>query len=812
MASPGGPVWPGPGPGYGYQVPPQAMMKPPSRRLLLVVVAIVLAIALVAVVGVVWWLTHRTSDDAGPIPGQLTREFPTEPSVAWKVTADQLGVSALTLSTPVGDGYIDFPAALVDDGGVAVNVESGGDIAGFKNFVAGVNMATGKVWKTQVEAKCPSRIVHHLIACSKPTDYTQQYAYVDVRTGTEAGAAVLPRNSGPIPDPGTADFDGNAVYATGGGATNGSESFRVTKLDGAGHVVWSVTEPVTGNVGSGFSRTTVSGGLVGASFGGVEAVLSAANGSVVSKNVGAGTPLAGGGLFGLESLTQEQSASGVSAGFRIVHPGGAETKLDATFDSSHYQSLLDQPLLTARSRAGSVYVNGRLYGPGSASAQWTTQATADRVVVISPKVTVGVTDSGGLQGLDTTTGRTLWTAPDGTAQKSMTKYGDSVITDGSSVITLGASGTLTATDIATGTVEWKMQGPTPTAGASYHGTGSGSTQAFLYPAGDKFVVVTGDSITAYSATGGGASEPGAAVSHPPAGNKDGGAGGYYTRCGSAPVFSPQKFRTASGGLVVTMKVTARCPGGDVLGAAGTSISVHDGAGLIASGIFDFSGSPIGIAPGSVSGSGSESGGTTIDLTFPPGSFWRLPDTLGIDSAGTDSSTGVSAKPGILVDCDRPDGGAQKASRPSGSTTPSASARSGYTPPGTNVGSTCSAALRSQADSDRSYILSTLNGHWLAQLSSKRSGLVADGRTWDDCAILNEFLALRLRFKDVRMLWSDEWSVFDSKGWWVTVATAIFPGPDDANGWCRQQGFDRDHCFAKLVSTSSGPAGSTKYWN
>jgi len=29
--------------------------------------------------------------------------------------------------------------------------------------------------------------------------------------------------------------------------------------------------------------------------------------------------------------------------------------------------------------------------------------------------------------------------------------------------------------------------------------------------------------------------------------------------------TPQRFRTAAGGLVVTMKVTAKCPGGDVLG-------------------------------------------------------------------------------------------------------------------------------------------------------------------------------------------------------------------------------------------------------
>lgn len=291
----------------------------------------------------------------------------------------------------------------------------------------------------------------------------------------------------------------------------------------------------------------------------------------------------------------------------------------------------------------------------------------------------------------------------------------------------------------------------------------------------------------------------------------GGGGGFFTRCGTPPVFTPQKFRTATGGLVVTLKVTATCPGGDVLGANGTSITLRDDAGMIASGTFDFSANPIGIAPGSGSGSGPSSGtdGTTVELTFPTGSFWRLPDTLGASSTGADSSAGAAAKAGILVECQRPEGGASQASASQSS---SATASSGFTPAGINVDGNCSQALRSQTDSDRAFIMAQLNGHWLVQLSSKRPGLVADGKTWDECGILEEFLALRLRFKDVRMLWSDEWSVFSTKGWWVTVAAATFPCPDEANAWCSQNGFDNEHCFAKLISSSAGPEGSTKYWH
>ncbi|ORM24072.1 hypothetical protein [Williamsia sp. 1135] len=82
--------------------------------------------------------------------------------------------------------------------------------------------------------------------------------------------------------------------------------------------------------------------------------------------------------------------------------------------------------------------------------------------------------------------------------------------------------------------------------------------------------------------------------------------------------------------------------------------------------------------------------------------------------------------------------------------------------------------------------------------------------WSRQAILDEFLALRLRFNDVRLLWTGEWTVFDDPGWWVTVAAATFAGPDQANAWCAANGLDRDHCFAKLVSTTVPPEGTTLY--
>ncbi|TXA43098.1 hypothetical protein DKM27_02765 [Mycobacterium tuberculosis variant bovis] len=46
--------------------------------------------------------------------------------------------------------------------------------------------------------------------------------------------------------------------------------------------------------------------------------------------------------------------------------------------------------------------------------------------------------------------------------------------------------------------------------------------------------------------------------------------------------------------------------------------------------------------------------------------------------------------------------------------------------------------------------------------------------------------------------------------WVTVAGLTFADSSGPLAWCRFQGFDRDHCAAKLVSTTHPEAGSTAY--
>jgi hypothetical protein len=125
-------------------------------------------------------------------------------------------------------------------------------------------------------------------------------------------------------------------------------------------------------------------------------------------------------------------------------------------------------------------------------------------------------------------------------------------------------------------------------------------------------------------------------------------------------------------------------------------------------------------------------------------------------------------------------------------------------------STSGSQLRALAASDQLVVLNGLAERWVPQLSSKRTEMVDEGRTWTDAMILNEHLQLRGSYPGVRLLWSGDWSTFSDSNFWVTIAGTGFATAEQALAWCTSGGFDRDHCYAKLISTTHPVEGSTAY--
>jgi serine/threonine protein kinase len=111
-----------------------------------------------------------------------------------------------------------------------------------------------------------------------------------------------------------------------------------------------------------------------------------------------------------------------------------------------------------------------------------------------------------------------------------------------------------------------------------------------------------------------------------------------------------------------------------------------------------------------------------------------------------------------------------------------------------------AQLQQLADGDREFVRDQLAERWVPQLSSKRPGVFDDGVTYDNALTLQEHMRLRNQY-NAKLLWSGDWTNFDASNYWVTVAPYTFNYSGSALAWCRSQGFDADHCYAGVISTT-----------
>lgn len=185
------------------------------------------------------------------------------------------------------------------------------------------------------------------------------------------------------------------------------------------------------------------------------------------------------------------------------------------------------------------------------------------------------------------------------------------------------------------------------------------------------------------------------------------------------------------------------------------------------------------------------GGTSVQFVFPAGTYWRITNIAAQDLRMTAHKDGTDHPP---------------ASGTTGASAVVATATG--EPESGSIEPVTARALQDIATTHRGYIESNLLNVWQPQLSSKRPGLVAEGITWSSSDILREYMQLRERFPTARLVWSGDWPVFGDPTWWITVAGVGFPSGADANGWCAAQGFDADHCFAKILSHTIGSSGTT----
>jgi hypothetical protein len=104
----------------------------------------------------------------------------------------------------------------------------------------------------------------------------------------------------------------------------------------------------------------------------------------------------------------------------------------------------------------------------------------------------------------------------------------------------------------------------------------------------------------------------------------------------------------------------------------------------------------------------------------------------------------------------------------------------------------------------------LDGQWVVQLSSKKEGLEADGYTWTDSDIVDHYESIHEEYPDAILLWSGDWSSYDSSDFWVIVRAAAYPDSDSALDFCYEEGFGSDDCMAKHLYISGAPDDTSEY--
>ncbi|TDO15164.1 putative pyrroloquinoline-quinone binding quinoprotein [Mycobacterium sp. BK086] len=761
-----------------YQ-PPLPGSRSWSARTAALILIPVLVVA--AAVGFYVFKRESGSDMAGPVEGQLRGTFPSKPAVGWRLPADQV-FSGAQFVLPDGIAYTYMTPGVIDLGDVLLTsaVKPNSDIGA---TLVGIDAGSGEVlWQNSdvgFKPVCADKTIEGTIPClgkeaafGAPTGAKDpQVSFIDVRSGKVVRQLTAPAKAS------TVMVHGADVYTVGYDEMAKGNAQDLTAS-------WTRT----------YGTTSTCAGSGDSHYFGVNdnVVFYGSDGGVVVADSRTGEQLTdhelqGVELFGGKGFAGRVCDAKMRASVEIVSADGQVRPVSS-------DEWVAKPWLVSDPGKVPAIVGDTAYDLGSGQPLWTEQPGPGQASV---KIThiVGNTAVGqeplpdaahfwNLVGVDLSDGHRLWTS-----QVS----GTPVVSDGERVMVSSDDDELSAVNLSTGEVDWRL----------HYDRGAVS------PAGKGFTITDSDSMTFYGPTGGPSSVPGRRAATEKTPDK-GAAGGPVTKCGKTPELKPVQFRAENGAMVVKMEFKATCPGGDILSSNRFRVTIRDGESLIASGYFDFSNNPL-VLDGE--------NPTTLDLTFGPGTIWRLPNTLGNSSgsaSGKAVTTTADASGRELVDCADEGTSTGPASVDPATTNQTGRATTGTTPDGAPCNDDDAlAALRVQTDADRPFVQADLADRWVAQLSAKHPGLVApdvNGQvlTWTPCEILRQHVRLRLQYPEVRMVWSDEWRTFDLRGWWVTVAGLTFPDADVANRWCDDRAIPVDECFAKVISNSRDSAGTTKY--
>ena len=86
--------------------------------------------------------------------------------------------------------------------------------------------------------------------------------------------------------------------------------------------------------------------------------------------------------------------------------------------------------------------------------------------------------------------------------------------------------------------------------------------------------------------------------------------------------------------------------------------------------------------------------------------------------------------------------------------------------------------------------------YTAQLSSKRKGMEAEGKTWNYHDILAQFITMHNKNSNVLLIWSGDWPAYSSNSdkYYVILAGEGFDSTDEAWNWCKANNYGPNDCM------------------
>ncbi|WP_190973652.1 zinc ribbon domain-containing protein [Bifidobacterium callitrichos] len=238
-------------------------------------------------------------------------------------------------------------------------------------------------------------------------------------------------------------------------------------------------------------------------------------------------------------------------------------------------------------------------------------------------------------------------------------------------------------------------------------------------------------------------------------------------CTSAPEGKVDTIKSTGDGVIASVKFTSGCDAG-TFSSKDVRVTLTEDGATVADAIFDFTKEPI----------TSGRSGRTIELSYPFGSYWRPVDHLTSASSGIDVKVATGATPA------------------SDSTFGVGSALAAAPVPDADANGAAQTAIQWQIANDRN----AANGFMTTittQLSSKRDGLDAEGKTWHYQDIYEQYLTTKAKYPNTLLVDSSDWPTYrntGTTGWYVLLSGERFPDTGSASSWCAAQGMSKDDCI------------------